>query len=103
MGVRAEPTARLLRTSARAPWRGKTDGGERMGKLAPHETGIAEWLDDQKERMLALLAEVVNIDSGSYDKSGVDTVGERFVRFFTEEGLITTIEPNERFGDAIHI
>ena len=74
-----------------------------MGKLAPHETRITEWLADQKERMLALLAEVVNIDSGSYDKAGVDRVGERLLRFFREEGLITAIEPHERFGDAIHI
>src|SRR6516164_4327805 len=93
--------AACSRPSARAPWRGKTDGGERMRKLTPHEARITEWLDDQKERMLALLAEVVNIDSGSYHKSGVDTVGERFVRFFGKEGLITTIEPHERFGDAI--
>ena len=53
--------------------------------------------------MLAMLAEVVNIDSGSYDKSGVDAVGSRFMRFFEEEGLLATIEPNEQFGNAIHI
>ena len=53
--------------------------------------------------MLALIAEVVSIDSGSYDKPGVDAVGARFVRFFQEHGLVTSIEPIEGFGDAIHV
>jgi len=77
--------------------------GEQMTKLASHEAKITEWLAAQNEAMLALLAEVVNIDSGSYDKSGVDAVGDRFVRFFSEQGLLTAIEPNERFGNAIHV
>jgi glutamate carboxypeptidase len=74
-----------------------------MTKLAPHEARITDWLAAQQEAMLAMLAEVVNIDSGSYDKSGVDAVGSRFMRFFEEEGLLATIEPNEQFGNAIHI
>lgn len=74
-----------------------------MTKLAPQEATITNWLASQKEAMLSLLAEVVSIDSGSYDKAGVDAVGARFVRFFKEQGLLTTVEPNERFGDAIHI
>src|SRR5262245_62481540 len=74
-----------------------------MTKLAPHEAKITQWLAAQNEAMLGLLAEVVNIDSGSYDKSGVDAVGDRFVRFCNEHGLLTAIEPNARFGDAIHI
>jgi glutamate carboxypeptidase len=74
-----------------------------MSKLAPQEAKITDWLASQKEAMLALLAEVVNMDSGSYDKAGVDAVGQRFVRFFAEQGLITTSEPHERFGNAIHV
>ena len=74
-----------------------------MPKLAPHEARITEWLAAQKEAMLALLAELVNTDSGSYDKSGVDAVGNRFIRFFEEEGLLTTIEPHAHLGNAIHI
>jgi len=74
-----------------------------MPKLAPKEAEITDWLASQKEAMLALLAEVVDTDSGSYDKAGVDAVGARFVRFFAERGLITRIEPNDRFGDAIHV
>jgi glutamate carboxypeptidase len=74
-----------------------------MTELAPHEKRITDWLAAQKEAMLALLAEVVDIDSGSYDKSGVDAVGSRLIGFFEEEGLLATIEANERFGNAIHI
>ncbi|HEX8663528.1 MAG TPA: M20 family metallopeptidase [Beijerinckiaceae bacterium] len=62
---------------------------------------IASWLASQREAMLALLEEVVNVDSGSYDKAGVDAVGERFRRFFSEHGIETAVIPNEGFGDAI--
>ena len=64
-------------------------------------TPIIAWLASQRDAMLALLEEVVNIDSGSYDKPGVDAVGERFRRFFDEHGIATTVIPNEGFGDAI--
>lgn len=74
-----------------------------MTKLTAHEAAITDWLASQKEAMLALLAEVVDIDSGSYDKAGVDAVGARFIRYFQEQGLPTSLEPDERFGDAIHI
>ena len=70
-----------------------------MTKPAPQEATITEWLASQKEAMLALLREAVNIDSSSYDKAGVDAVGQRFMRFFQEQGLIATVEPNERFGE----
>jgi glutamate carboxypeptidase len=71
--------------------------------LAHHETAILAWLAAQKEAMLALLSEIVNIDSGSYDKAGVDAVGERFKRYFAEQGILTVTEPHARYGDAIHV
>jgi glutamate carboxypeptidase len=74
-----------------------------MPELAPHEARITDWLATQKDAMLALLADTVNIDSGSYDKAGVDAVGERFISFLTGQGLLTTREPNDTFGEAIHI
>jgi glutamate carboxypeptidase len=67
------------------------------------ETTITTWLAAQQAAMLALLAEVVNIDSGSYDKAGVDAVGARLVRFFHQHGLLTAVEPIEGYGDAIHV
>lgn len=74
-----------------------------MSGQAPHEAKIAGWLAAQREAMLALLAEVVNIDSGSHDKAGVDAVGRRFIAFFEEHSLATSREPSERYGDAIHV
>jgi glutamate carboxypeptidase len=74
-----------------------------MTALAAQEAQIADWLGSQKEAMLALLAELVNIDSGSYDKAGVDAVGRRLLAFYRENGLLTSTEPNDTYGDAIHI
>lgn len=65
------------------------------------ERAICDWLGEQYGAMLELLEEVVNIDSGSFDKEGVDAVGERFRRFFAEHGIPTSSEPSETHGDAI--
>jgi glutamate carboxypeptidase len=74
-----------------------------MTKLNAKEAEITEWLASQQEAMLSLLGDAVNIDSGSYDKAGVDTVGDLFIDFFAQNGLLTSREPHERFGDAIHV
>ena len=74
-----------------------------MTKPAPHETAITSWLASQKEPMLALLGDLVSIDSGSYDRAGVEAVGERLVRFLSEQGLVTEREPHETFAPAIHV
>ncbi len=73
--------------------------GDPMTFNAPQDA--VSWLASQREAMLALLEEVVNIDSGSYDKAGVDAVGERFLRFFREQGIPTTVIPNDTYGDVI--
>jgi glutamate carboxypeptidase len=67
------------------------------------EAAILDWLAAQKDAMLRLLQETVNIDSGSYDKAGVDAVGECFKRFFGQHGLMTTSEPHATYGEAIHV
>ena len=59
------------------------------------------WLAAQRPAMLALLEEVVNLDSGSYDKAGVDAVGERFRSFFADQGIATSVVPKDEYGDAI--
>jgi glutamate carboxypeptidase len=74
-----------------------------MTAPAPLQAKITGWLASQQEAMLALLGEVVNIDSGSYDKAGVDAVGRRFMAFFQEHGLATSVEAVEGYGDAIHV
>ena len=73
------------------------------GALTSHEARIVDWLAGQKDAMIALLRDVVDTDSGSYDKAGVDAVGEKFIAFFSAHGLLTMVEPHESFGSAIHI
>jgi glutamate carboxypeptidase len=74
-----------------------------MAKLSPNEAKLTGWLSAQKDAMLELIGELVNIDSGSYDKAGVEAVGRRLVRFFEGNGLIVAIEPHETFAPAIHV
>jgi glutamate carboxypeptidase len=75
-----------------------------MTKPASQEAAaITAWLASQKEAMLALLGDLVNIDSGSYDRAGVEAVGERLVRFLEGEGLIIEREPHATFAPAIHV
>ncbi len=74
-----------------------------MAALAAHEAALCAWLAARENAMVALLEEVVNLDSGSYDKAGVDAVGARFERFFRDHGLMTEREAHATFGDAIHV
>ncbi len=71
--------------------------------VSEREAQITSWLASQEQAMIELLRDVVNIDSGSYDKAGVDAAGACFEHFFAEQGLPTRREPMERFGDAIHV
>src|SRR3954452_7758816 len=63
---------------------------------------ITDWLATQRQAMIDLLRDVVNIDSGSYDKEGVDAVGARFERHLAEHGIPFRRESHGTFGDAIH-
>jgi glutamate carboxypeptidase len=60
---------------------------------------IRSWLSSQRETMLSLLERVVNIDSGSYDKAGVDAVGEVFAEFFESHGIEVERFPRDISGD----
>src|SRR5436190_6343885 len=65
------------------------------------ERQILDWLGGQRDAMLALLQTLVNTDSGSYDKAGVDAVGGHIRNFLGEHGIATEVQPAEKFGDAI--
>ncbi len=43
-----------------------------MPALTSAERAITHWLASQGDAMLDLIATLVNIDSGSFDKAGVD-------------------------------
>jgi glutamate carboxypeptidase len=62
---------------------------------------ILGWLKEREPDMLALLERIVNIDSGSYNKAGVDAVGEEIRAFLSEQGIQTEKVPVEAHGDAI--
>jgi glutamate carboxypeptidase len=67
--------------------------------MQPDTTPILQWLADQQGAMVALLEQLVNIDSGSYDKAGVDRVGERLQAFLAEEGVEAKRTPIDEAGD----
>lgn len=65
------------------------------------DAAITAWLAGQQDAMVALLRELVNIDSGTYDKAGADAVGAAIQRFVLGHGVATGIIPQERFGDTL--
>jgi glutamate carboxypeptidase len=66
------------------------------------ERQILDWLASQRGAMLALLETLVNTDSGSYDKAGVDAVGGHIRKFLEDHGIASDVTPDDRFGDAIN-
>ena len=70
-------------------------------KATHEEQKILDWLAEQRPAMLALLEQLVNTDSGSYDKAGVDAVGERIRGFLDANGIAHDTVAHERYGDAI--
>lgn len=72
-----------------------------MSAMTPEEAKVVAWLADRKEAMVALLREMVDTDSGSYDKEGVDRAGQVLARFHERNGLAVEIIPDGRYGDAV--
>jgi glutamate carboxypeptidase len=72
-----------------------------MTAPADTEALVLDWLASQKEPMLALLRTLVDIDSGSYDKAGVDAVGERLRAFLAAHDVTSSALANDNLGDAI--
>jgi glutamate carboxypeptidase len=69
--------------------------------MTENERQILDWLAGQRAAMLALLETLVNTDSGSYDKAGVDAVGGHIRKFLESHGIATAVTPDVTFGDAI--
>ena len=55
------------------------------------EQSILDWLGGQRDAMLALLQTLVNTDSGSYDKPGVDAVGGHIREFLDQHGIASEV------------
>jgi glutamate carboxypeptidase len=65
------------------------------------ESAITSWLATQQEAMLGVLEAMVNTDGGSYDKAGVDAVGDIVRAFMAEHGIPLEVVPRERYGDCL--
>jgi glutamate carboxypeptidase len=65
------------------------------------ESRVADWIAARRDEMIALLRDLVNTDSGTYDKAGVDRAGEVLRRFFEARGLDVEVVPRPRFGDVV--
>jgi glutamate carboxypeptidase len=70
----------------------KANGSERQ---------ILDWLGGQHAAMVELLRTLVNTDSGSYDKAGVDAAGGHIREFLHGHGIRTEVTSDDKFGDAI--
>ena len=62
---------------------------------------IIDWLNAQQQNMLSLLADLVNIDSNSFDKVGVDKVADRLQAFFDNHGIPHETIPLKDHGDVL--
>jgi glutamate carboxypeptidase len=72
-----------------------------MSEISPQEREVLDWLTAQREAMVALLADLVNTDSGSHNKAGVDRAGDVICRFLDAHGIAYDIIPNDKFGNAV--
>ena len=65
------------------------------------KTAIIEHLGRQYQAMIDLLADLVNIDSGSHNTHGIDAVGGRLQTWLEAAGIVCEIFPNDVFGDCM--
>jgi len=60
-----------------------------------------DWLAGQGQAMEALLQRIVDTDSNSYDKAGVDAIGALLAAELEADGILLTFMPVDDFGDVI--
>ena len=65
------------------------------------KTAIIEHLGRQHQAMVGLLGELVSINSGSYNQSGVNLVEDRLRVWLEGAGIPCEIFPHERFGGCM--
>jgi glutamate carboxypeptidase len=65
------------------------------------ETAIANWLATQQDAMVSLLREMVDIDSGSYNKRGIDAVGDVIRRFMASQNIPVETVAQQNHGDCL--
>ena len=68
---------------------------------APPISDITTWLATQQPAMLSALERMVNTDGGTYDKAGVDAVGNQVREFLQGHGIEVETVRGERHGDCL--
>ena len=72
-----------------------------MTTEATTEAEIAGWLGTQRDAMVAMLREMVDIDSGSYNKPGIDAVGDVVRRFMAAHEIPVEVVRQQKHGDCL--
>ena len=62
---------------------------------------LLEYIDSKEAEMLEFLEKLVNIDSGSYDKAGVDRVGDILAERLKALDFAVQRSPQKEFGDHV--
>jgi glutamate carboxypeptidase len=65
------------------------------------ESQVIAWLAGQHGAMVELLRRMVAIDSGTYDKAGVDKVGDVVREFLSAHDVQVDILPQRVYGDCL--
>ena len=74
-----------------------------MTQPSSNKLTLLDWLDTQEDNMVTLLRDLVNIDSNSFDKAGVDRVADRLGEFFDEQSIPFETIPIATHLSLIHI
>jgi len=62
---------------------------------------LIDYINEKEEAMLALLEKLVNIDCGTYTRSGVDQVGDILAEKLASLGFSTERSRQEKYGDHV--
>jgi glutamate carboxypeptidase len=69
--------------------------------ISAAERQVLDWLAEQDGAMRGLLETLVNIDSGSRNKAGVDRVGQAICDVLKRHEVAYDVIPNDSYGDGI--
>ena len=72
-----------------------------MAELSAAERKVVDWIAGERDTVLGLIETLVNTDSGSLDKAGVDAAGEHIREFLQQRGIASDTVSNARYGDGI--
>ncbi|ADZ90086.1 M20 family metallopeptidase [Marinomonas mediterranea] len=62
---------------------------------------LCDWIAKQEDAMIDCLEALVNVDSNSYDKAGVDAAGKLMESWLVEDGITCSWHSLENSGDVL--